>query len=201
MTHGIVHARPMEPHGVDLTGLWIPIVTPFDRDDAVDGGGIETVAARLFADGARGLVALGTTGEPATLSAAERTSVIELCDEQSVRAGRPLIVGTGTNSTRATVAATAALARYRSVCATLVVVPYYTRPTVEGIVEHYRVVAAESPVPVIAYNVPYRTGRALGSADLLRVAGLPNVAGVKQAVGALDADTLQVLADAPPSFQ
>lgn len=196
-----MHAVGMQQRHADLTGLWVPIVTPFTTADELDAKGIKTVAHRVLTEGARGLVALGTTGEPATLTFAERASVIGLCDEISGRHDRPLIVGTGTYSTRDTVAATVALGQYSSVAAALVVVPYYTRPSIDGIVEHYRVVAAESPVPIIAYNVPYRTGRTLTAGDLLRLAQLPNVIGVKQAVGALDTDTLELLASAPDTFQ
>jgi 4-hydroxy-tetrahydrodipicolinate synthase len=80
------------------------------------------------------------------------------------------------------------------------VVPYYTRPSPDAIVEHYRVVAAESPVPVVAYNIPYRTGRGLHAEHLLALAATPGVVGVKQAVGSLDADTLAVLGAAPAGF-
>ena len=78
--------------------------------------------------------------------------------------------------------------------------PYYSRPAEAAIVEHYRVVAEASPVPIVAYNIPVRTGRGLGAASLLELAAIPNVAGVKQAVAALDVDTLEVLADAPAGF-
>ncbi len=81
--------------------------------------------------------------------------------------------------------------------ALLVVVPYYTRPSEAGIVDHYRAVAAASPLPIVAYNIPYRTGRGLGADALLQLAAIPNIVGVKQAVGALDRDTLAVLRDRP----
>jgi 4-hydroxy-tetrahydrodipicolinate synthase len=111
-----------------------------------------------------------------------------------------LIVGTGTNNTRATIAATKALEGIPAVVASLVVVPYYVRPSEAGIIEHYRAVAAASPVPVVAYNIPSRTGRGLGAASLLEVARIPNVAGVKQAVASIDTDTLELLAGAPAGF-
>ena len=114
--------------------------------------------------------------------------------------GAPLIVGTGTNNTRSTIAATRALEGIPAVVGALVVVPYYIRPSEAAIVEHYRVVAEASPVPVVAYNVPARTGRGLGAASLLELAALPNVVGVKQAVATLDLDTLEVLANAPAGF-
>jgi 4-hydroxy-tetrahydrodipicolinate synthase len=111
-----------------------------------------------------------------------------------------VIVGTGTNSTKSTVAATTALDGMSAVVAALVVVPYYVRPSEAGIVEHFRAVAQASPVPIVAYNIPARTGRGLGAASLLELAATPNIAGVKQAVATLDADTLQVLAEAPDGF-
>jgi 4-hydroxy-tetrahydrodipicolinate synthase len=111
-----------------------------------------------------------------------------------------LIVGTGTNSTRTTIAATVEAAGVDGVVAALVVVPYYVRPSEAGIVAHMQAVAVASPVPIVLYNIPYRTGRGLGAASLLELAATPNIAGVKQAVGALDADTLQLLAEAPSGF-
>ncbi len=182
----------------DLAGLWIPTVTPFDRDDEVDAASLQALARRLLAEGAHGLVALGTTGEPAVLSDGEQRTVVELLAEVCAVAGSPLMVGCGTNSTRRTIET---VHRFADVAdAVLVVVPYYTRPSTTAIVEHYRIVASESPVPVVAYNVPYRTGRGLDASDVLRLASIPNVVGIKQATGALDADTLAVLRDAPPSF-
>lgn len=181
----------------NLHGLWVPLVTPFDVDDEVDLAALQRLARRVLAEGARGIVALGTTGEPATLAHDEQRAVIDTCRAVCDEAGAPLMVGAGSNSTRAAVAAVHGLT---GVAAALVVVPYYTRPTPTAVVEHFRVVAAESPVPIVAYNVPYRTGLTLSAADVLAVAALPNVAGLKQAVGALDADTLEVLRGAPDDF-
>lgn len=84
--------------------------------------------------------------------------------------------------------------------ASLAVVPYYVRPSEAAIVAHFRAVAARSPVPLVVYNIPYRTGRGLGAESLLELAATENVAGVKQAVGGIDADTLTVLARAPRGF-
>jgi 4-hydroxy-tetrahydrodipicolinate synthase len=86
------------------------------------------------------------------------------------------------------------------VIASLAVVPYYVRPTESAIVTHFQFVATRSPVPLVAYNVPYRTGRGLGAASLLDLAATDNIAGLKQAVAAIDADTLTVLAGAPKGF-
>jgi 4-hydroxy-tetrahydrodipicolinate synthase len=92
------------------------------------------------------------------------------------------------------------LAGTPALTATLIVVPYYVRPSEAGVVAHFEAVAGASPVPVIIYNIPVRTGRNLGPAGMLELAGHPNIAGVKQAVGALDVETLEILAGAPRDF-
>jgi 4-hydroxy-tetrahydrodipicolinate synthase len=185
---------------LDLRGVWVPLITPFDGSGAVDVTAIERLGAEYLAAGAAGIVALGTTGEASALDGDEKRAVIEACSRACVAHGARLIVGTGTNSTRTTIAATEALRGVPAVVGALVVVPYYVRPSEAGIVAHFRAVAEASPVPVVVYNIPYRTGRVLSPAGLLSLARTPNVAGVKQAVGALDAETLQVLAEAPEGF-
>jgi 4-hydroxy-tetrahydrodipicolinate synthase len=188
------------PSDLDLHGVWVPLITPYDASGAVDIEAIERLCREYLADGVAGIVALGTTGEAPALDADETEAVIAACSRVCAERGAPMIVGTGTNSTRKTIAATKALEGVPAVVGALVVVPYYVRPSEAGIIEHYRAVAAESPVPVIAYNIPIRTGRGLGASALLEVARIPNVAGVKQAVAAIDADTLELLANAPAGF-
>ncbi len=183
-----------------LQGVWIPLITPFDKSGAVDVDAIERLCSEYLADGVAGIVALGTTGESPTLDAQEKRAVVDACSRVCAPRGAPLIVGTGTNNTRSTIAETRALADVPGVVAALVVVPYYSRPAETAIVEHYRVVAASSPVPIVAYNIPSRTGRGLGAESLLQVAAMANVAGVKQAVAHLDLDTLEVVANAPAGF-
>jgi 4-hydroxy-tetrahydrodipicolinate synthase len=185
---------------LDLRGVWVPLVTPFDSGGAVDAGAVEKLCHEYAGAGVSGIVALGTTGEAAALDAAEKQTVIDTVARACADAGVRVIVGTGTNNTDATVRATAALAGVPGVAGALVVVPYYVRPSVDGIVAHMRAVAAQSPVPVIVYNIPARTGRDLGADGLLELAHVPNIAGVKQAVATLDADTLRVLAEAPEGF-
>ncbi len=185
---------------LDLRGVWVPLITPFDAHGAVDVGAIERLCHEYSAAGVSGIVALGTTGEASSLSADEKKAVIDAVVHACADAGTRVIVGTGSNNTDATISATVALGEIVGVVGALVVVPYYVRPSVEGIVAHYRAVAAASPVPVIAYNVPTRTGRDLGAAGLLELAQVANVAGVKQAVATLDVDTLEVLANAPDGF-
>jgi 4-hydroxy-tetrahydrodipicolinate synthase len=185
---------------LDLRGVWVPLITPFDAKGAVDVEAIERLCHELSAAGVSGIVALGTTGEASSLDGVEKQAVIDAVVRACTAAGTRVIVGTGSNNTDATIRATAALADTPGVVGALVVVPYYVRPSIEGIVAHMRAVAAASPVPVIVYNIPARTGRDLGAAGLLELAATPNIAGVKQAVATLDADTLQVLAEAPNGF-
>jgi 4-hydroxy-tetrahydrodipicolinate synthase len=183
-----------------LHGVWIPLITPFDESGAVDVAAIERLCGEYLADGVTGIVALGTTGESPALDHDEKRLVIEACSRVCVERGAPLIVGTGTNNTRSTIAETRALEAVSGVVGALVVVPYYNRPSEAAIVEHYRMVADASPVPIVAYNIPSRTGRGLGASSLLELAAIPKVAGVKQAVATLDLDTLEVLAGAPSGF-
>jgi len=177
----------------DLEGVWVPIVTPFAASGAVDGATLAHLGERLLNDGAKGLVALGTTGEPATLSAEERSHVVEICSATCRAAGRALIVGAGTNSTQGTIDEITMLNAAADIDAALVVVPYYTRPSERAIVEHFGLVADASPIPIIMYNVPYRTGRELNAASIIELATHDNIVGLKQSVGCIDRDTLEVL--------
>jgi 4-hydroxy-tetrahydrodipicolinate synthase len=186
---------------LDLGGLWVPIVTPLTADGRVDRGALARLARRLLADGCTGLVALGTTGEPATLESSERALVIETCAAACIEVGKPLMVGVGSNCTRSTIESVLDVESAVCPVAVLVVVPYYTRPSEEAIVEHFRAVAGASATPVVVYNVPSRTGRGLGTSALLELAETPGVVGLKQAVGALDVGTLEVLRGRPTNFQ
>jgi 4-hydroxy-tetrahydrodipicolinate synthase len=185
---------------LDLRGVWLPLITPFASDGSVDVGAIERLCTEYLDAGVAGILALGTTGEPTSLDESEKHAVVDTCARVCAARGAPLIIGTGTNSTSTTIAATLAVAHVPALVAVLVVVPYYVRPSEAGIIEHFKTVAAASPVPIVIYNIPYRTGRLLGSAALLELASTDNIVGVKQAVGALDADTLAVLRSAPRGF-
>ncbi|MBB3677633.1 dihydrodipicolinate synthase family protein [Modestobacter versicolor] len=183
-----------------LRGTYVPVVTPFDEHGAVSLDALERLVADCLAAGATGIVALATTGEPSSLDDDERAAVLALCGRVCSDLGGQLLVGAGTNDTRTTIARHEALADVPGVTASLAVTPYYVRPAEPAVVAHLQLVAERSPVPVVAYNVPYRTGRGLGAAALLELAATPDVAGLKQAVGAVDADTLTVLAGAPDGF-
>lgn len=185
---------------LDLRGVWVPLITPFTADDKVDCEAIERLCREYLAAGAVGIVALGTTAEAAALEEGEKQAVVEAVTKVCAEEGRRTIVGTGSYNTRHTIEATAALEGVPTVVGALVVVPYYVRPSEAGIVAHFKAVAAASSVPVVLYNVPYRTGRGMGADAILELANTPNIAGIKQAVGALDADTLRVLNEAPSTF-
>ncbi|MFI5733300.1 4-hydroxy-tetrahydrodipicolinate synthase [Kribbella sp. NPDC051587] len=178
-----------------FTGLFVPLITPFTATDVLAEDALEALAHAVLDEGATGIVALGTTGEPATLTPGERRRVLNICTAVCAERDAPLIVGAGSNSTAASVDALAELTS--PVSAALVVVPYYTRPSEEGVVEHFRQLAAASPVPLVIYNIPYRTGRTLSAETLVRLAELPNVAGFKHAVGGIDEDTMTFLSRVP----
>jgi 4-hydroxy-tetrahydrodipicolinate synthase len=183
-----------------LRGTYVPVVTPFDERGAVALDALERLVADCLTAGAAGVVALATTGEPTSLDESERDAAVTTCSRVCTDLGGQLIVGAGTNDTRTMIARHEALADVPGVTASLAVTPYYVRPLEAAIVAHLRLVAERSPVPVVTYNIPYRTGRGLGAAALLELAAAENVAGVKQAVNGIDVDTLSVLAGAPEGF-
>ena len=180
--------------------LLVPVVTPFDEAGRVDENTLEQHVDEVLAAGAAGVVALATTGEATSLDERERAAIVALCARVCAEREAVLIVGAGTNDTRATIARHEALADVPGVRASLAVVPYYVRPSEAAIVAHFQAIAERSPVPLVVYNIPYRTGRGLGSDALLELAHTENVVGVKQAVGGIDADTLRVLSEAPATF-
>lgn len=180
--------------------LLVPVITPFDEAGHVDEDSLGRHSVEILASGAAGIVALSTTGEATSLDDGERAAVLAVCARVCADRDAVLVVGAGTYDTRTTIVRHEALADVPGVRASLAVVPYYVRPSEAAIVAHFQTVSARSPVPLIVYNIPYRTGRGLGSAALLELADTENIAGVKQAVGGIDTDTLEVLAGAPPSF-
>ena len=186
--------------GYQPRGVYVPLITPFTADDSVAADAIEGLVHHYGDAGITGIVALGTTGEPAMLTAEERAIVVDVTAHACRERGLELIVGAGGIGTAATVAAITAVADTPGLTAVLVVSPYYVRPSQAGIVAHFRTISEQTAVPMVVYNIPARTGRGMTSATLLEVAALPNVVGLKQAVGALDEDTLRVLAHGPSSF-
>ncbi len=176
-----------------LRGVYIPIVTPFAEDGSVAIDALGELCRSYLDSGAAGIVALGTTGESTALDADEKHAVIAACSKACADRSAQLIVGAGTNNTRTTRQAVQELAGTPALVATLVVVPYYVRPSEAGIVAHLKAVAEVSPVPLVVYNIPARTGRNLSAQNVHQLARTPNFAGVKQAPAALDDDTLELL--------
>ncbi|MCP3804628.1 dihydrodipicolinate synthase family protein [Allokutzneria sp. A3M-2-11 16] len=171
-----------------LTGLYVPLITPFDRAGAVALGALESLAHQVLQAGASGLVALGTTAEPSALTPGERrtvlTTVARVCREREA----PLIVGANTEE------ALRELADTPEVAAALTLVPPFVRPGEEGVIAHFAGLAATSPVPLIVYDVPERTGQRLSANALRRLAAVPWVIGTKHAPGGITADTVEFLA-------
>jgi len=185
---------------MDLKGLYVPLITPFTASGELAPGALERLAHDVLDGGAAGVVALGTTGEPATLTEAERHRVLDVCARVCRERSATLIAGAGSNDTAASARALAGLSAWPEVSAALTVVPYYTRPSEAGVVAHFTELAAASPVPLLIYNIPQRTGVQIGWRALRRLAELPNVAGMKQAVGGVDADTVMLMAGLPEGF-
>jgi 4-hydroxy-tetrahydrodipicolinate synthase len=177
-----------------LTGLYVPLLTPYDEAGAVALGALEALAHEVLDAGATGVVVLGTTGEPAALTDAERRDVVDVVATVCRQRGAPLVVGANTPQ---------ALAQLRDrpeAVAALSVVPPFSRPGEAGVLAYFQALAAASPVPLIVYHVPYRTAQDLSADALRRLAAVPGVAGVKHAVGGIDADTVALLADPPPGL-
>jgi 4-hydroxy-tetrahydrodipicolinate synthase len=185
---------------VSLQGLYVPLITPFTEEGDLASAALEKLAHAVIDDGAAGLVALGSTGESPTLTAAERRVVLDICAGVCRERGATLIAGAGSNDTASTARALQDLAAWPEVSAALTVVPYYTRPSQDGVIAHFTRVAADSPVPVLVYNIPYRTGTSLSSKTLRELAAIPGIAGVKHAVGGIDHDTVMLMADPPEHF-
>ncbi|TYK47060.1 dihydrodipicolinate synthase family protein [Actinomadura decatromicini] len=175
-----------------MRGIHASLVTPFTGSGEVDAKSLERLAVHCLENGADGLVALGTTGEAALLDDAERRTVLEVCRAVSIQHGTPLIVGAGTMGTADTIRE--ARERAPLADALLVVVPYYLRPSDEGVIDHFAAVGAAVDVPLLPYNIPYRTGKHLSAETLVRLLSLDCVAGMKHCAGAVDRDTLAVLA-------
>jgi 4-hydroxy-tetrahydrodipicolinate synthase len=177
----------------NLRGVYIPIITPFAEDGSVAIDALERLCHEYLDAGAAGIVALGTTGESTALDAGEKRAVIDACSKVCAERSSQLIVGAGTNNTRVTRQAVKELAGTPALVATLIVVPYYVRPSEAGVLAHFRDVAGVSPVPIVIYNIAIRTGRHLSAAGVAQLANAPNFAGVKQAATGLDLDTLELL--------
>jgi len=166
-----------------IRGSIVAIVTPMAEDGSVDFPALERLVEWHLAEGTDGIVAVGTTGESATLDVEEHVAVIR-CVVETVRRRVPVIAGTGANSTAEAIELTAE-GKAAGVDACLLVTPYYNKPPQEGLYRHYKAVAEAVDVPIVLYNVPGRTGCDLLPATVKRLAAVPNIVGLKEAKGEL----------------
>ena len=179
-------------------GIYPPIITPF-KDDEVDYAGLARNVGRWMGTGLRGLLALGSNGEAAFLDEDEAERIVATARE-GVPRDRVLLVGTGRQSTRATIAATRRAAT-AGADAVLVLTPFYfkSQMTPEALAEHYRAVADASPVPVLLYNFTSVTGLNLAPDVVAGLAAHPNIVGLKDSNGDIG-QVAGVVARVPPGF-
>lgn len=180
---------------LNLSGCGTALVTPF-RDGEVDYAAFSALVDRQIAAGIHFLVPLGTTGETPCLSDEERIRLLEITVEKC--GGRPVVVGGGTNSLVQTVRSIRLLEPYGA-DAFLIVVPYYNKPTQEGIYEYFKAVADAAGKPVVMYNVPSRTGVNMTAETALRLAEIENIVAVKEASGNY-AQISEIIRNAPEGF-
>jgi len=164
-----------------FTGVGTALVTPFTSSGAVDEAGVRRLARRQIEAGVHFLVPCGTTGEAPTLAPEERRLVVEIVVAEAQ--GRvPVLAGAGGYDTREVVESARAM-REAGADGLLSVTPYYNKPTPDGLVRHYQAIAEATPLPIVVYNVPGRTGCNVDPATIVRLAAIPHVAGVKEASG------------------
>ena len=180
-----------------LTGSLVALVTPMREDGSVDLPQLEKLIDWHIANGTDALVIAGTTGESATLSIPEQTLVIETAVKHAAKR-IPIVAGTGANNTIEAVELSQA-AKKAGADATLSVVPYYNKPSQEGIYRHFKTIAETVDIPMIIYNVPGRTVVNMDNDTILRLAEMPNITGVKEASGAL-AREIDLINRAPEGF-
>lgn len=164
-----------------LRGAITALVTPFTPDGKLDDAALATLAEWQIAEGIHGLVPVGSTGEAVTLSPAERERVVRVVAE-AAKGRVPVIAGAGSNDTAAAIAASKQLGK-AGATHLLHVSPMYNKPPQRGIVAHFKAVADASPVPIVLYNVPGRTGSNMTAETTLELAEHPNICAVKEASG------------------
>lgn len=173
------------------------MVTPFDRKGNLDLAKTTELVNYLLDNGTDALVVAGTTGESPTLTTEEKVALFR--HVVSVVNGRvPVIAGTGTNNTRASIELTKR-AEEAGVDAVMLVSPYYNKPNQEGLYQHFKAIAESTSLPVMLYNVPGRTAVSLAPETVIRLAEIPNIVAVKEASGNLDA-MAEIIERTPDDF-
>lgn len=179
-------------------GTGVALITPFNNDKSIDFNGLERLVAHCTEGGVDYLVVMGTTAENPVLSAAEKQQVLKAVQEANY-AKKPIVYGIGGNHTEA-LAHSLQNDDLRGVDAILSVSPYYNKPTQEGIYNHYKLLSEASPLPLIIYNVPGRTGSNITAATTLRLAhDFKNIIGIKEASGDL-IQVMEIIRDRPADF-
>lgn len=167
---------------VNLKGLGVALITPFTRDGLVDFKALSRLVNFQIENGTSYIVALGTTAETPTLTVKEKVDVVD-CILKEVKNSIPVVIGIGGNNT-ASVVEELKSTNFTGISAVLSVTPYYNKPTAEGLYQHYRCLSEASPVPLILYNVPGRTGVNMSAETTLRIArDFKNVIAIKEASG------------------
>jgi 4-hydroxy-tetrahydrodipicolinate synthase len=164
-----------------FTGVGTALVTPFTKSGDLDDRAVRRLGRRQIDAGIHFLVPCGTTGENPTLTMAERIRIVEILVEEA--AGKtPVVAGAGGYDTREIIHLADEM-RKAGAAGLLSVTPYYNKPTQEGLYQHFRAIADSTPLPIIVYNVPGRTGVNIETSTLARLAAIPNIVGVKEASG------------------
>lgn len=181
-----------------LRGTGVALITPFKKNMEIDFVALERVINYVIANGAEYVVTLGTTGETPTLSKEEKIELI-LFTYQVVSDRVPVVVGIGGNNTLTLIKDLESFPLHKAT-AVLSASPYYSKPSQEGIYQHYKALAEVTPKPIILYNVPGRTGRNMSASTTLRLAKeFPVIAGIKEASGDM-VQCMQILKDKPADF-
>lgn len=183
-----------------FTGTGVALITPFRRQpETVDFTKLEALIEYIITSGADYIVALGTTSEAATMTESERAAVQEFIVE-TVAGRLPIMLGLGGNNTL-NVTDTLARTNFEGISGLLSVTPYYNKPNQRGLIAHYRAVAEASPVPVVMYNVPGRTGINITAETTLALASeCPNIIGIKEASGNMG-QVMEILRQRPSGFR
>ena len=174
------------------------MATPFAGDGSLDLDGAQQLAAHLLSHGTDTLVLAGTTGESPTLTHDEKRDLFVAVVDAARGAGQ-VVCGTGTFSTADSIELTA-MAQEAGADGALVVTPYYNKPPQRALIEHFRMIAESSDLPIIVYNIPGRTGTRIEHETLLSVAGIPNIVAVKDSTGDFDG-IARLLGEAPDGFE
>lgn len=181
-----------------LRGTGVALVTPFSANGAIDWNALEKLIDHVINGGVNYVVTLGTTGETPTLSSEEKLDLIKFTFEK-VNKRVPVVVGIGDYNTQDVVKRLQSCPLDEA-AAVLSVAPYYSKPSQEGIFQHYKAIAAASPKPIILYNVPGRTGRNMTAATTLRIANeVPNVIAMKEASGDM-VQCMEIVRSKPKDF-